>query len=382
MMKKIYYLICLVISSISFAKAQDAADILRKCLNKANAIKTLSYEVKNVDKNFFTDDTTNSRWQSVLDFSDTGNIKIINREFSKNNNYKEFYLNDTSYIFDFSDGTYTKHATLIRYIANDFLDVKARLEFLLHKKNAKFIQEKDTVIDNIDCYNIFAKSYDTIVNNEHNFGYTYFYIDKQNLLTIYYKDIGEGAATKGGKSIGRISNFSQKHFYNYVVDKPLDNSIFSINTNQYRLPNNKMLSVGTKAPSLILKNLLDKNVDSSLFQNKILLVEFGSTECPANPLANPLLNRLFQKYDEKDVLIFCVYNYETAEQAKKYIQSQHIQFPVYLGNANLKKNYHAFATPSFYVINKDEKIVRGDDGYYDDLEKDLTTTINSLLNKK
>ncbi|MDR0793829.1 MAG: TlpA family protein disulfide reductase [Chitinophagaceae bacterium] len=382
-MKILYSSFVCAILNICAVHAQNApADIIKNTLNKMRSLKTISYEVKNIDKSFFTNDTINSEEKTTMIFNDTGRLQAVNQiNSSKNLRYKTIYLGDTSYMYNFLDSAYTKFKTPVQNYSNRFLEVLSGLKSILEQKSAKIIQKEDTVIQRADCYNFFIIANDTIENGVRNYGYIYLAVDKQNLLPIFYKVIAEGRGVKDGHSIGYVSMYFERNFYNYSVNKTIDDSMFYVDRNLYKLPN-KILANGTGAPPLALRDLSGKQIDSSIFKDKILLMEFGSILCPANPLTTPLLNRLYQKYKSQSVAVFSIYSSETAEQAKKYIVNQHIQFPVYLGSAKLSKDYHAPGAPYFYIIDKTGKIAKGIVGYYDELEKDLTTKIDFLLNKK
>ncbi len=151
------------------------------------------------------------------------------------------------------------------------------------------------------------------------------------------------------------------------------------NKSDFDLANKKMLEDGATAPDIKVKDLTGNDVPVSAFKNKIVLIEFGATTWGANPLANPLMNRLSKQYNSANVAIISVYSAETPLQINNYIKNNKLEFPVYMGNRQLKKGFKTMGTPGFYLIGKDGKIVKSSNGYYDELEQDMTTQINNLL---
>lgn len=142
-----------------------------------------------------------------------------------------------------------------------------------------------------------------------------------------------------------------------------------------------MLTPGTIAPPLDLKDLANKQVPSSNFKNKVVLSDFGGTACAANPLANPMLNRLHQRYSSAHVAIVSIYTDETPGQVNKYVTSNGLLFPVYLGTRQNKKAYSTLRTPNFYLLNRKGVIIESINGYSGDLEEKLERRINNLLQK-
>ena len=58
-----------------------------------------------------------------------------------------------------------------------------------------------------------------------------------------------------------------------------------------------------------------------------------------------------------------------------------IQYPGYIGAADVVKAYHVTTFPVFYLIDKEGKIATVIDGYDDDFEQKVTATIDNLLSK-
>lgn len=256
---------------------------------------------------------------------------------------------------------------------NDYLN---QLKYAITNKAKNISRQKDTMINRVSCYSFFVRSYDTVENNNHNYTYQYFYISKKTMLPVFVKEIGSGSAEKGGYSLGRVNVFNETYFNHYKLNKAPDPSIFTFNRNGFDLENKTMLAEGSAAPQIQVRHLRGNMLPPDNFKNKVVLLAFGSTTCAANPLANPVMNRLLAKYKANDVLIFGIYSEETPEQVKNYIQANDITFPVYLGSSRLKKKFKTIGTPNFYLIDKRGVVVKSIEGYSDSLEEVLTTALN------
>ncbi|RZL15937.1 MAG: TlpA family protein disulfide reductase [Pedobacter sp.] len=240
-----------------------------------------------------------------------------------------------------------------------------------------FIRKADTVYQNISCYSFFIKIADTVNNGQHDFIHKYVLINKKNFLPVNFKEKGEGTASKGDYVIGRVVVNNENIYSNINVNPEIASNPISFNG--FHLKNTKMLSVGDSSPKLEVRTIFGDVVDESVFKNKVLLVVFGSIDCPANPLANPVLNRLYAKYKDKNLAIFDIFTSETGEQVKKYIEANSLNFPSYLATRKQHADFKIISTPNFYVIGTDRKIKAAIEGYSDKLENQLIKTIDELL---
>ncbi len=251
------------------------------------------------------------------------------------------------------------------------------MESELSKHPLRIFHKRDTIFNGIKCYSFFIKTHDTVSNGNHDYTHKTILIDQKTRLPIYYKHAGAGTAYKGEMLIGRITFHSEKIFDGFNINEnipiiPFVNAGFSH-------PNTEMLKVGDMAPALYLKDLSGIKVPDKDLKNKVLLVVFGAISCPANPLANPMLDRLNSKFSSEQFSILNIYSNETSEQVKEYIEGNHLNFPIYIGNKMLNRTFKTVGTPNFYLIDKNGNISRAFNGYKASLEQELTGSIVSLL---
>jgi thiol-disulfide isomerase/thioredoxin len=354
---------------------------LQKTIDKVLSLKSLSYDCSSLQKNpYSSDDTSFISIKSTLEFNGKGILiktldkMDINRGQAK---FESRFRNDTLFQIDLKDSSYSFYPKPLQSsISAGLMSVIALIKNNIEKDPEKIFQRKDTIIHGNVCQNFFIKSYDSIVNRQHNFTYDYIAIDIASHLPVTFKEVGQGIAEKDGHIIGRLVFFNEDHFYNFKVDKLIDPALFDFDLDDFSLPNKKMMSEGDVMPTLKLKSLQNKEVSPIKFKNTLLLIEFGATDCGANPLANPMLNRLYKKYTSAKFSIVTIYTEEPADKVKKYVKANNLEFPVYIGSKQLKKAFRAVGTPNFYLVNKNGRVIKSIEGYSDDLQKELTAEID------
>lgn len=374
----------LFISYFAYGQNQSVS-VLQKTIDKINSLKTLSYDYRSTYTNpFSAGDTVQASTKSVLEFDGRGLLKRTREKTEINkgeSRFEIFFKNDTLYQVDLLDSTYTLYPKPVQadISSTGLMPVIELIRNAVKENPTKIFQKKDTVVNGIDCHNFLIKTYDSVVNGQHNFTNEYIAINKITNLPVLYKSNVAGIIEKDGHFIGRVNSFNEDYFSNFKIDKAIDPSVFNFDLSSFSLPNKNMLAEGSIAPTLRLKNLQSKEVPPAEFKNKLLLIEFGATDCGANPLANPILNRLYKKYALLNFSIVSIYSGESAGKVKKYIDANSLEFPVYLGSLQNKKIFKTVHTPNFYLVDKNGKVLKSIDGYNDDLEKELSEKIDEAL---
>jgi thiol-disulfide isomerase/thioredoxin len=384
-MKKIL-LLTTIFLRFSSANAQNTAVIiLKKTIDKFDQLKSLGYNEKAIQKNpFSTGDTSFYNSQTKLTFDVNKMVKVMNvtlKSYDEKTSFRTIYK-DSVYSIDLNDSTYSVDPVNKKSeVSNDLVDLIASIKTAVNKTPEKIFQKRDTLIDKSNCYQFLIKVFDTIAKGNHDYTYHYVYINKKTFLPVVLKKTGLGTAEKDGYVLGRLSIFDEQHFSTYRLNEEYNPSDFEFDRSAFSPVNTHMLAIGTIAPELRLRDLAGNAIDPSKFKNKVLLIEFGATACGANPLANPMLNRLNGKYPSADFSIVSIYSDESADKVKKYIESNKLEFPVYKGTSKLRKEFSTLGTPNFYLLDKSGNIVKSVDGYNDTLEKDLSTAIETYIGK-
>lgn len=385
-MKQITVTIFSVLISV-FAYGQNKAALnLQKTIDKVNALKTLSYTYHSTQKNPLSEGDTNyTNMRCLLKFNGHGLTNKKRDEAISDNGRPQFEVvlrNDTLYQADLGDSTYSFHAKPEPDQINlGMMSVIEQIQYALEKNRSNIFQKKDTVVNGLNCRYYFIKAFDKIVNGRHDFTYNYIAINKATLLPVFFKEIGAGITEKGGQTIGRLTFFEEAHFTSIKINQAIPASALNFDLASFSLQNKQMLTEGSVAPALKLKDLQDKDVPLADFNNKVLLIAFDATDCAANALANPVLNRISKKYASSNFLLVSIYTSEDSDKVAKYKAANKLEFPAYLGSLQNKKAFKTVGTPNFYIVDKNGVVVKSVSGYNDELEKECSEKIEAALKR-
>ncbi|WP_146203179.1 TlpA family protein disulfide reductase [Mucilaginibacter oryzae] len=321
----------------------------------------------------------------LLKFGAHGSLKQKRDEALSDKGKPQFEVvlrNDTLYQLDLEDSTYSFHVKPEADQVNQgMMSVIEQIRYALEKNRTNIFQKKDTIINGLNCSYFFIKAFDEMINGRHDFTYDYIAINKTTYLPVFYKEIGAGIAEKGGHTIGRLTFFEKAYFSNIKINRAIPAEALNFDLASFSLPNKQLLTEGSQAPALKLKNLQGVDVPLANFNNKVLLIAFSATDCAANALANPALNRISKKYASSNFLIVSIYTSEAAEKVAKYKAANKLALPAYIGNLQTKKAFKTVGTPTFYIVDKNGVVIKSISGYYDELEKECSEQIEAALNK-
>jgi peroxiredoxin len=112
---------------------------------------------------------------------------------------------------------------------------------------------------------------------------------------------------------------------------------------------------GNAAPDFELSDLEGNPVKLSDFQGKVVMVNFWATWCPPCRIEMPHMQKFYEDYESKDVVILGV-NLTPTEQneeaIKPFVEEQKLTFPIVLdpaGEAML--TYQVVAYPTTYLLD-------------------------------
>ncbi|RYD80499.1 MAG: TlpA family protein disulfide reductase [Sphingobacteriales bacterium] len=381
-MKKTYILTFLILTTASVYAQNETAKIFNEVAERIHRLKSISYKTKFTDKNPFSkDDISTGSGSTAVILEADGSIKY-KHEITDNNlgrtTFRSIYTNGKLYGFSITDSVYTEESPKEK-VTSEMAMLAASMLDNLNKKPEKIFQKKDTTFEGRSCFNFLIKSYDRTTNGNHDYTYQQLLIDKKIMLPIYVKDIGAGMTYKEGLPLGRLIFFNEKSFFDLKIDQKV--AVLAVETTGFTKPNTQMLDIGAKAPELAIRDLYGSIPNPRINNNKLLLVVFGATDCPANPLANPMLNRIYAKYATDDFAIVNIYTSETTDQIKKYIEANNLKFPVYTASRKLSKEFKTAGTPNFYLVDQNGIVVNKSKGYAESLEERFTKEIDKLLGK-
>ncbi len=127
---------------------------------------------------------------------------------------------------------------------------------------------------------------------------------------------------------------------------------------QIPAPSINVLEIGDEAPNFFLADLDGKTISLEDQQGKAVLVNFWATWCAPCRVEMPELQKVYDSYQDKGLVILAVNNMETAEQVKSYFYDEmSLTFTPLLDTDGIIANlYGSLVFPSSYFVNADGQI--------------------------
>ncbi len=125
----------------------------------------------------------------------------------------------------------------------------------------------------------------------------------------------------------------------------------------------KLLKIGADAPDFTLKDPEGKAVSLKDFKGKVVVLDFWATWCRPCVTAMPALQRLHDKYKDKNVVIIGM-NAEMQGNGDpvKFKKDKGYTYKLLLKAEPSAQRYKVSGLPTFYVISPEAKIVWGGSG--------------------
>lgn len=138
-----------------------------------------------------------------------------------------------------------------------------------------------------------------------------------------------------------------------------------------------LLAVGTEAPDWTLLDKDGKEVKLSSLRGNVVMMDFWATWCGPCKAAMPGVQKMHEKFADKNVKIFGINMSERDDgtAAKKYFADKKFTYGLLMGGDKVANTYKVRGIPTFYVIGKDGKILFSGSGFSSKTEKELETII-------
>ena len=140
---------------------------------------------------------------------------------------------------------------------------------------------------------------------------------------------------------------------------------------------------GTIAPSFTLKDLTGKEVSLADYRGKLVIIDFWATWCPPCRKELPHIQKVYDKYKDKEVIVLAITSESNIEKVKDFIEEGDYTFPILIdGRREANSAYGIRAIPMLFVLDKEGKIQHTHRGYNPEIETTLSKEIDGLLAKK
>ena len=135
----------------------------------------------------------------------------------------------------------------------------------------------------------------------------------------------------------------------------------SLETGQTKRTDVANLETGTQkgqlAPDFVLTDLNGKQVSLADYAGKKVLVNFWATWCPPCRIEMPHMQKFYDDYKEKDVVILGVNLTPTEKNmdvVNDFVQEQQLSFPIMLDQeGEVTQAYKVVAYPTTYILDAD-----------------------------
>jgi peroxiredoxin len=154
------------------------------------------------------------------------------------------------------------------------------------------------------------------------------------------------------------------------VNSEYPDSIWNINKFPAELrridPNkqNPLLPIGAIAPDWNLPTLEMDSLSLNSLKGNLVLLNFWSINCHGCIKSIPSLNLLHQKYASAGFKVVGVTSNEKSPiKIESIVQKFDIKFPILWKGETIEKMYQTWAHPTFYLLDKNGKIIYSMTGY-------------------
>ncbi len=110
--------------------------------------------------------------------------------------------------------------------------------------------------------------------------------------------------------------------------------------------------IGRPAPDFVLNNLEGKPIRLSDFRGKTVFLNFWATWCPPCRAEMPDIERVYQEYTDKDVVVLAVNQREDPETVKRFMESLNLSLPVLLDSSGeVGRRYRVSGIPTSFFVD-------------------------------
>jgi thiol-disulfide isomerase/thioredoxin len=107
-----------------------------------------------------------------------------------------------------------------------------------------------------------------------------------------------------------------------------------------------------------LKDINNKDVSISDFRGKIVFLNFWTTWCPACRIEMPSLEKLHQKFKNRDFAMVTINLQESANQVRNFFKEYKLSFTALLDTAGeVGAMFGLYQIPTTYILDKEGRII-------------------------
>ncbi len=131
-----------------------------------------------------------------------------------------------------------------------------------------------------------------------------------------------------------------------------------------------------EAPDFELVSFDNKSINLSKMRGKAILLDFWEVWCGPCLESMPKVQKLYDTYKDEGLLVYGITNeIKQLQPSKLLVKNRGINFPMLIGNEQLKKDYKLSAVPLYILIDKNGKVIFISEGYSDEMEAAIKAAI-------
>ena len=133
-----------------------------------------------------------------------------------------------------------------------------------------------------------------------------------------------------------------------------------------------------QTPDFILPDLSGNNFQLSAEQGKVVILHFFAHYCGACRTEAPILNQIYQKYNERGVVLVAVaVGWTTEDQVRGFANEFGVEYRILLDDGNVSGAYSITAVPKTFFVAKSGRI----DSWYSGAlsRQDFETVVDNLI---
>ena len=118
-------------------------------------------------------------------------------------------------------------------------------------------------------------------------------------------------------------------------------------------------SISKEAVDFTLNDLSGKQVSLQDYEGKVVVLNFWATWCSPCRREMPGLEKLYQKYKDKDFQLLGIVVVSSEKDISDQVKSIGVSYPILLGDKKLISDYGSFnMIPNSFIIGRDGKILK------------------------
>jgi thiol-disulfide isomerase/thioredoxin len=118
----------------------------------------------------------------------------------------------------------------------------------------------------------------------------------------------------------------------------------------------KLLAMGEVAPDWNLNDPAGQTHTLSEYRGKVIVMDFWATWCEPCKEIMPRMEKLYERYRDKDVVVFGINSWEQKD-AVAFMQKKRFAYPLLLKGEQIADSYRVTILPSIYMIGFDGRII-------------------------